>query len=707
VGASEARPLERPATLMGDLRRLSASLVSMIEQARWVVWRWERDVRRRKWTKVPYQAERPQRRASSKDPATWSTHEAAVALVERGEADGIGYQLADGEIGAFDLDHCRDPQTGEIASWARTLVDEAQSYTEVTVSGTGLRIIGLTRGSEIHRKFPIGTGSLEVYRRARRFIVVTGLPLEDGFRDLAELDGVMDALVARQAAASAGLQNAAALDLDCLPNADACFVDLPADLVSLVLRGAPEGQRSDQFHHTVGWLKDYGWTRDSIVELLERYPVGIAAKYAGRVRAEVERSFGKVGASGVAESTKASTAGIAPIPLHWHGDPDDTAERKWLVVETIPETGKGLLSGQWGTGKTFVALDLAGAVMTGTTFAGRAALRRGGVLFIAAEGASEVSIRLRGVVQSKLKDQASIDPAKLERLPFAWMDECPALTSREALPILKATIAAAAARMRAEFDLKLALIVIDTLMAAADFEDENDAAQGQKVMRALEDLSRSSGAFALAVDHFGKAVETGTRGTSAKEGAADVVLALLGDKDMAGKVSNRRLAIRKLRGGATGAEIPFRLSPVTIDPKKAFLPTTTCVVVWNDLLATASQRPQKERWPRSLRVFKAALLETIIVHGNDERPFGSEGPTIRAAPLQIVRAEFVKSYPATGSDNPSKQADAKRRAFDRAVRDAAERQLAVTREVRGVDYIWATIDEPTDRTSTPDRQDTS
>jgi hypothetical protein len=58
-------------------------------------------------------------------------------------------------------------------------------------------------------------------------------------------------------------------------------------------------------------------------------------------------------------------------------------------------------------------------VMTGRPFAGRRVLRQGGVLFVASEGAFEIPIRLRGLVQGKL----SSDPN--EHLPFAWIDDCP------------------------------------------------------------------------------------------------------------------------------------------------------------------------------------------------------------------------------------------------------------------------------------------
>jgi len=67
------------------------------------------------------------------------------------------------------------------------------------------------------------------------------------------------------------------------------------------------------------------------------------------------------------------------------------------------------------------------------------------------------------------------------------------------------------------------------------------------VMNVLKAIAETLGCFVLGVDHFGKVVDTGTRGSSAKEASADVVLALLGDKAISGGVTNIRLALRKRR----------------------------------------------------------------------------------------------------------------------------------------------------------------
>ena len=206
----------------------------------------------------------------------------------------------------------------------------------------------------------------------------------------------------------------------------------------------------------------------------------------------------------------------APIELFWHGDRQDQEARAWLIDKLLPETGAGLMSGQWGTAKTFVAVDISASVMTATPFAGRPVSRRGGVLFVAAEGASEIPIRLDGVVEQKLRPTslaagATGNPldANLDRLPFAWIEECPPLKDDDAFERLVAAALQAAANIKEQFDLPLVLIVIDTLNAAANFKDGNDAAEGQFVMNRLQELSRRTGALTLAVDHFGKAVETG------------------------------------------------------------------------------------------------------------------------------------------------------------------------------------------------------
>jgi hypothetical protein len=79
-----------------------------------------------------------------------------------------------------------------------------------------------------------------------------------------------------------------------LDRSDAAESTLPDDLLEAIRQGVGPGARSETFHKIIAELERRRWTTDAIVELLERYPNGIAEKYRGRVRQEVERSYGKV-----------------------------------------------------------------------------------------------------------------------------------------------------------------------------------------------------------------------------------------------------------------------------------------------------------------------------------------------------------------------------------------------------------------------------
>ncbi len=141
-----------------DLRRLD----------QWVCWRLE-EAGRAKPAKVPY-TPGTTTRADTTDSATWGSFEAATAHAARDRGLGVGFVFssADGFVGV-DLDHCRNPDSGELEPWAADIVERLASYTEVSPSGIGLHIIvqGELRTARRRR------GAFEVYD-ASRYFTVTG-----------------------------------------------------------------------------------------------------------------------------------------------------------------------------------------------------------------------------------------------------------------------------------------------------------------------------------------------------------------------------------------------------------------------------------------------------------------------------------------------------------------------------------------------------
>lgn len=135
---------------------------------RWVCWR--RVMRGGRATKVPVDAKRSTHNAAVDDPTTWGTFEEAVACYQRGGVDGIGLVLTgDDDLLAFDLDHCRDATTGAIEDWAQEIIDTLNTYTEISPSGTGIRLLARGRLPGKRRR----CGRVEAYETGR-YVTITG-----------------------------------------------------------------------------------------------------------------------------------------------------------------------------------------------------------------------------------------------------------------------------------------------------------------------------------------------------------------------------------------------------------------------------------------------------------------------------------------------------------------------------------------------------
>jgi hypothetical protein len=232
------------------------------------------------------------------------------------------------------------------------------------------------------------------------------------------------------------------------------------------------------------------------------------------------------------------------------------------------------------------------------------------------------------------------------------------------------------------------------MIAAAGYAkdgQENDAAAGQAVMNTLRQVAREAGCFVMGVDHFGKAVETGTRGSSAKEGAADVVLALLGDKSTNGEVKNTRLALRKSRGGANGQEFPFRPCVVDMGIDSHGKPMSTLVIEWGATADAPAAAKADPRWSKSLRLLRQVLMNLLVDQGTEQR-IHADGPIVRTVNIEIVRAEFYRCYLADG-DTETKKAAAKRQAFNRAVNHSHVQGLIGLRDFGTETVIWLATQE--------------
>ena len=95
-------------------------------EPRWVEWK---DIA---GNKVPY-TPGTKRKALVDKPATWRR-------LADCRGDRRGFVLNGDDLGGIDLDACRNPETGELTPWAMEIVTDFNSYTEISPSGTGVKI---------------------------------------------------------------------------------------------------------------------------------------------------------------------------------------------------------------------------------------------------------------------------------------------------------------------------------------------------------------------------------------------------------------------------------------------------------------------------------------------------------------------------------------------------------------------------------------
>jgi len=181
--ATDPNPVTYPNLVSIDLASIPAVLK---DRHQWILWCGADRVNKKTGevtglNKIPWTLD-PDQEASSTNPATWTTFQRCVdalaSVLEEWQlhnptayrGGGIGFVFTPQDpFCGVDLDHCRDTATGEIDPWAQDIVDQLQSYTQVSVSETGLHIL-------IEGQLPPGrrqADDLQMWDQAR-FFAMTG-----------------------------------------------------------------------------------------------------------------------------------------------------------------------------------------------------------------------------------------------------------------------------------------------------------------------------------------------------------------------------------------------------------------------------------------------------------------------------------------------------------------------------------------------------
>ena len=537
----------------------------------WLVWRFEYHEGEDKPRKVPYYttgSKRHGKQGSPQDLQQLTTFDAARTAAARRGFDGVGFvPMPEFNICALDFDHC--VTNGELHPDLEAIV--TGTYAEYSPSGTGVRaFVKGQYGNSKARGEPYG---FEVFS-SKGFVTVTGNRLDivdilGNENTVAALDGPVRELCARRFARPAAEVHVSGGEPVGLT---------PQQLEALMLALDPDMAHDPWLsvgmglhHETQGEGFDY-WCDWS--ELGDKFP--------GReVLLQRWSSFGKSHERTVTIRTAMKLAGMAvngPASMEEFEALEDTpaadnpdqpmrfqvltatefANRPaptWIIKHVLPEAELVVLYGASGSGKSFMALDMAGCIARGLPWRGKKT-KQGRVVYIAAEGAGGFRNRMQAYAQQHQIDLADFDIGVINAAPNF-------LEKVDALDVAKSIKASGGADV----------IIVDTFAQVMPGGNENAGEDMGRAMSHCKGIHRATGAVVVLVHHSGKDAAKGARGWSGLRAAADAEL------EVVRGATGRLLRLSKQKDGDDSMEWGFDLEVVKIGVDEDLEPITSCVVI--------------------------------------------------------------------------------------------------------------------------------
>ena len=658
--ADEDEPLQSVTTIAPQHSTLRAP-AQLRALPGWLMWRAEQLPGEDKPRKIPYYADGGKRHGlhgSPEDRAKLVTFAAACAAAARRGATGVGLALLpDWGVTALDFDKCVGPD-GQLPDDVASIVHG--TYAEYSPSGEGVR--AFVRGNLGNRKSPAKGNpfGFETFS-TNGFVTFTGnvLPVVEvlGLEDV--LSPVGDDLVALCDARFGAHGPAEDPDERDFMAGREPRLGLSPERMEELLRALDPDMGRDEWvrvgmalhHETEG--DDTGFALwDDWSALGGKYPgeEGLRQQWDSFTRREGSGRRQTTMASVIkmareaAEASRSQAAGPDELRDVAARAADDAAalprpegvatpegfsgkypvvgayaltQREpgaWLVKGVLPQADLVVLYGASGSGKTFVAIDLAAAIARGVNWREQRTVK-GRVVIIAAEGGGGVGKRIEAYCR-----QHNIHAQDLD---IGVITAAPNFLQREEIGEVTASLSAAGG---------CDLVVVDTFAQVTPGANENGAEDMGLALANARALREATGATVLLVHHAGKDASRGARGWSGIKAAADAELEVIRHEESGA----REIRVSKMKDGDDGLRWGFKLETLDVGRDRDGDVVTSCVVVPAEAPPPAPPDAKPRSGVQRLGGMEAHIAEMVTV----------VDPTLPGMPIADFIQTCLEALPA-------------------------------------------------------------
>lgn len=636
----------------------------------WLLWRLESFEGEDKPRKVPYYAEggrRVGKQGSPEDRAKLTGFAAAKAAAARRGMDGVGLALLpEFDFAVLDFDNCIGPN-GEMPSEVADIV--SRTYSEYSPSGNGIH--SFVRGKYGDRKSPTAGNAygFETFSNSG-FLTFTGniLPVVNmlGYHDtIANLDAQVSALCSKRFTSSAPAVMSDDFTLGFKPRLG-LSIERMEELLSAL---DPSMGREDwirvgmALHHECEGDDTGFYLWDTWSSAGATYPgseglrvqwdsftrrdgpgrvqttmasVIHMANKATRVPFELDRReevLARAEAFMADKTDNASVGRFGPVPMY------ELAKRppgEWLVKGVLPASQLYCIYGASGSGKTFVALDMAFSIAMGIPWRGCRS-KRGKVVIIAAEGGANLGKRGEAYARHHNIDLRDVDMHVITAAPN-FLEEM--------------DVAEVIAEVKALGDVRA--VFVDTVAQVSPGANENTSEDMGRVLASMRLMNEATGALIVAVHHAGKDPTKGARGWSGFRAAMDGQMEVTRSDD-----GSRELRLDKMKDGEDGLRWGFKLEIIDVGVDADGDTITSCVAVEAELAA-----PKDD----------ASDRKAIVRFGNMERHVLEVIEMNHASSPSVALGVLMDECVAALSPPEAGKRDIRRQSVQRAIQSLAKRK---------------------------------